>query len=155
MSSFDWSAFFNVALSLITFGAVGNIVFHKYRKKSEKMKPQQEGVDIADKAMAYAGEAMDEVGKWHEKVNELYEKSGEMKREISELKYMMEEQDRKIAGVQDTLKRQIGRKKFAEQHICTVLDCDLRQPPLGVFTSDDDDVVNYVKLNQSINKNIK
>ena len=153
MESFDWSTFLNIILSLITAGVVGNIVFHKYRKKSEKMKPQREGVDITDTAMKYAKEAMDEVGKWHDKVNELYEKSSNMKKEISDLKYQVGEQDRKIAGVQDTLKRQIGRKKFAEKHICTVVDCTLRQPPLGAFASDDDDMDKYVRLNQSMKKN--
>lgn len=153
MESFDWSAFFNIILSLITFGAVGNIVFHKYRSKTERLKPEREDVDISSITRKSAEEAMDEVGKWHDKVTELYEKSSEMKKEISDLKYMMGEQDRKIAGVQDTLKRQIGRKKFAEKHICTVIDCTLRQPPLGAFASDDDDMEKYVRLNQNIKKN--
>lgn len=138
---------------IISLGAVSSVVFFRYRRKSEKLKPQNEGMDIADKASKYAESVMDEVGKWHEKVNALYEESGKMKQEITELKYLLDMNGRKIAGIQETLRRQIGRKKYAEKHICTVLDCKLRQPPFGSFTSEDGDAIErYVNLNNRVRK---
>ena len=110
-------------------------------------------MDIVDKATKKTELLVDEVGKWHDKVNKLYNESTEMRKEIGDLKYQVLEQNRKISGVQDTLKRQIGRKKYAERRICTVLDCTLRQPPFGSFTSEDgDSLERYVNLNSRVRK---
>lgn len=153
MGSFDWGFLFSTVSGLISLGAVGSIVFFRYRKKSEKLKPQDEGMDIVDKATKKTELLVDEVGKWHDKVNQLYNESVEMRKEIGDLKYQVLEQNRKISGVQDTLKRQIGRKKYAERRICTVLDCTLRRPPFGSFTSEDgDSLERYVNLNNRVRK---
>lgn len=152
MEYFDWGMLFSTISGLLSLGAISSIVFFRYRKKSEKLKPQNEGLDIADKASKNAESLLDEVGKWHDKVNQLYEESGKMKQEISELKYQLSQNDRKLTGIQETLRKQIGRKKYAERHICTVLDCTLRRPPLGTFTSEDGDVERYVRLNNTVKK---
>lgn len=145
----DWSGFANAIILLITGGAfslVGNVVYRKYRKKLEKLEPDKKDVDVADMARLNAYNAQIEVGEWHAKVNELYDKTSEMKAEIGELKSQLDE-------IQGMLTRQVSRKKYAETHLCTVVDCTLRKPPLGTYKSDDDNLDKYVKLNKNIKKN--
>jgi len=137
MEGLNWGLILNVISSLIIAGVFGNIIFHRYRKKSERLKPKREDIDIADITRKSAEEAMEEVAKWHQKVNDLLDNSLEMKKEINELKYQVDENNRKVTGIQSTLKRQIGKKKFAEKNICLVTKCKLREPPLGTFTSED------------------
>ena len=146
MENFDWAQLFSFISGLISLGAIGSIVFFKYRRKSERLKPKREDIEITDITRKSAEEAMDEVGKWHDKVNELYDVSSEMKREIGELKSQLDE-------IQGMLTRQVSRKKYAETHLCTVVDCTLRKPPLGTYKSDDDNLDKYVKLNKNIKKN--
>ena len=152
----DWNGFANAIILLITGGAfslVGNIVYRKYRKKSEKLEPDRKEIEVADAARQNAYNSQLEVGEWHQKVNELYDKTSEMKSEIGELKSQLDDNRRVIDEIQEMLTRQVGRKKYAESHLCTVVDCVLRTPPLGSYKSDDDSLDKYVKLNKNIKKN--
>lgn len=60
-----------------------------------------------------------------------------VEKENQQLKYNQTKQATQIAGIQRTLNKEVGRKKYAEHHICLNVDCQTRKPNLGEFHTED------------------
>lgn len=144
----DWAEFFSFISGIISLGAIGWVVFFKYRSKSEKLKPQKEDVEVATPALTMTNEMMERIDTWYNKVNTLYRECAKMQAEINDLKQALDETLHIIEDINEALKRQVGRKRYAETNICTVTDCTLRVPPWNTFRTEDEHKEKYVKLNQ-------
>lgn len=53
----------------------------------------------------------------------------EMKAQIQDLKLKVAENERKLQGMQKTINDEFRKRSIAEQNMCTVEGCELRQPP--------------------------
>lgn len=56
-----------------------------------------------------------------------------LKDQIKELNLRVAENERKVAGMQRTIKNEIRLRKEAEGNICFVSDCEMRKPKLGTY----------------------
>jgi chromosome segregation ATPase len=56
-----------------------------------------------------------------------------LKEQIKELSLRVAENERKVAGMQRAIDNEIRLRKTAENNICFVTDCKLREPKLGTY----------------------
>jgi len=111
----DWSELITITISLVSGGVinqVGNIAYRKYHKKSEKLKPQGELMDIADKSVNVADSLQTKIGDLYERVNALNEENVKLHRQVAELTAEVE-----------SLRKSLDVTK------CTDFTCTKRQPP--------------------------
>lgn len=57
----------------------------------------------------------------------------EYKQQQKEFQYKLSEAERKITGMQKMIDIEIKERKFAEENICLVEDCELRKPKRGTY----------------------
>lgn len=55
---------------------------------------------------------------------------------IKELTFTVNEQQRKIEGMQKLLDKEMGNKKYAERLICVNEECRIRKPALGTYNTE-------------------
>lgn len=60
----------------------------------------------------------------------------ENKKKIHLLSFTQSEHERKIKGITDTLKQEIGKKQYAEENICLDKKCEIRKPKLGTYKTE-------------------
>ena len=76
----------------------------------------------------------DDIIKQQKHLIETYKKDlDEALKKISQFEMIFKQNERKINGLQKTIDAEIGKKKFAENNVCFVEDCELRKPKLGTY----------------------
>lgn len=60
----------------------------------------------------------------------------EANQKMRALEYKVSENERKVAGMQKIIDNEVKLRRIAEDNICFVNDCDLRQPKLGTYKSE-------------------
>lgn len=54
-------------------------------------------------------------------------------KDLELLQLQRTEDHRRITGLEKTVKRELEWRKESDYHYCSVIDCELRKPPLGSF----------------------
>jgi len=57
----------------------------------------------------------------------------EAEKKIKELEYKIAGNDRKIAGMQRTIDNEFKERRMAEDNICFIKDCKIREPEIGTY----------------------
>lgn len=79
----------------------------------------------------------DDIIKQQKHLIETYKKDlDEALKKISQFEMIFKQNERKINGLQKTIDAEIGKKKFAENNVCFVEDCELRKPPRNTFNNE-------------------
>lgn len=144
----DWT---NVIISVLSgvslAGVSGSIFFYRENKKKAKAEAAQ-AVSTAKKEDASAAtellgvltgtkEFMEEINAYSKEatrqllltVQEKDKQIAELTKKVNEMSILLSEQQRKIEGLQRTVKQEISLRKEAESYKCYVEDCKMRQPP--------------------------
>ena len=144
----DWT---NVIISVLSgvslAGVFGSIFFYRENKKKAKAEAAQ-ALSSAKKEDASAAtellgvltgtkEFMEEINAYSKEatrqllltVQEKDKQIAELSKKVNEMSVLLNEQQRKIEGLQRTVKQEISLRKESDKWKCTVEDCNLRQPP--------------------------
>lgn len=135
----DWMNMISILLggtSLI--GVLWGLVYFKPRSRIEHLNAKDKDVDVAEKALGNLAILNDQL-------KEAYQKIGRMGERLDEQRRLIDRQEKDISTLKhqttiliEIAERQISLKKYAESHLCTVIDCKLRTPPFGSYKSSSD-----------------
>lgn len=122
-------------LSGLTTALGGLNIAQFFNFKIQKRKLNAEAQQQQNQADAGVFENFEkEIKFWNERLESLRK---ELTTQSDQHKVTLLEHDRKLKGIQKLLKREIGRKHYAETNICLVQDCPNRKPERGEFYTDD------------------
>lgn len=110
----------NILTTALGMFAGGTFIHFKAKRKTENQKARQEE-NVAD-----AG-----------RFENLQKEITYLDQRLEKYRYVQQEQDRVIRGMQKIQKTLIGQKKYAEFHLCQDVNCPDRIPALGSFKSKD------------------
>ena len=114
-------------------GSVGAIIYFKPRLKGERLEARRKDVEVSDSAMDLVIKLEARLNSKSDTITKLESQIDNSRIRERERDYVISEHERKIEGMQRTIKKEIERRKFAERFICFVEDCKLRRPPLGTY----------------------
>lgn len=143
----DWIGLAGVLLGGTSLlGIIGFFIFFKQRAAIENLNVNEKDVQVSALALEVVRKAEEHLSGKYDKIVELEKIIQENNQIITmhaqkqkEMDYIIKEHERKIRGMNQAIKRQVNRKKYAERLLCTKEDCILRLPPLGTYRSDDDE----------------
>ena len=59
--------------------------------------------------------------------------NNKLKKDLEFLQLQRTEDHRRITGLEKIVKRELSWRKDADYHYCSVIDCEVRKPPLGTL----------------------
>lgn len=130
----DWISLLGLIFGGAGFaGSIGAVIYFKPRLKGERLEARKKDVEVSDSAMDLVVKLEERLNSKSDTITKLENQvylSGVKEREHG---WIISEHERKLEGMQRTIRKEIERRKFAERFICFVEDCKLRRPPLGTY----------------------
>ena len=112
-------------------GVIGAIVYFKPRLKIENLNADDKDVQVSQSSITTLKDV-------NEQLKEAHKDMAEMRKSISNQDLSILKLKRRITILIDIAERQTGLKKYAESHLCTVMNCDFREPPFGTYKTSSD-----------------
>lgn len=120
------------------FSIIMGFLFYKQKKKLEHLNVKDKDIDVAVKAVANYNMLNEQIEKAYEKIKKLGEKLDESTEVIVSQNHKIIVMENRIEILIEIAERQIELKEYAESHLCTVVECKLREPPMGTYRSSSD-----------------
>lgn len=114
-------------------GSIGAILYFKPRFKVEKLTAKGKDIEVSDSAMDLVAKLEKRLNSKSDMITKLEEQACIDRQKARERDYLLAQHERKIEGMQRTIKEEIKKRKFAERLICFEEDCTLRKPKLGTY----------------------
>ena len=112
-------------------GLIGAVVYFKPRLKIENLNADDKDVQVSQSSITTLKDVNEQLKETHEELREVRKTISKQDENYYKLK-------RRITKLIDIAERQTGLKEYAESHLCTVMNCDFREPPFGTYKSSSD-----------------
>lgn len=148
----DWGTIVQTTIITLVSGGLGSLAtfFLFLRQRTKK-----ENSDVVDKDASAATNMLDFTDKYQdftvkmidnyqkaisdkdEALNRCNETILQNQKKLMELEQIIQNHGTKIRNISLSLIGEQRKKQYAEQNICLVKDCNLRQPSMGTFKTED------------------
>lgn len=139
----DWGLIFSALIGFVT-GSGGSWLF---RIRADKMSSKTDAMtkmmvlitDQQDRFNKIISDKDDMIQQQRGLINEYKTALDDANQKIKHFEYKVTENERKIQGMQKAISAEIKERKYAEENICLVEDCELRRPAKGTFKNNSDE----------------